>query len=129
MLIYCCSCEEKIEARLTDGLEIYPHRPDLSDLPFWKCDKCGNFVGCHHKTKNRTQPLGVIPTPELKKARIKIHAILDPLWKSGKIKRRDLYTRLSDSLGWGYNTANIRSIEEARQVYKLIKEIVSEVSL
>jgi hypothetical protein len=67
--IYCCGCESAVQARLTDGREIYPHRPDLADLPFWKCDGCGNHVGCHHKTNDRTRPLGNIPTPEIRIAR------------------------------------------------------------
>ena len=64
--IHCCECSEKVNARLTDECEIYPHRQDLKSLPFWKCDTCGNHVGCHHKTKNRTQPLGCIPSDEIK---------------------------------------------------------------
>ena len=124
MLIRCCGCEKKVEARLTNGGEIYPHRPDLKSLPFWKCDACGNYVGCHHKTKNRTQPLGCIPTPEIKNARQHIHKLLDPIWQSGKIKRKELYKILSDSLGWKYHTANIRSVEEARNVYRIIQEYV-----
>ena len=56
--IFCCGCQRKVDARLTNGEEMYPHRYDLANLPFWKCDVCQNFVGCHHKTKNRTKPLG-----------------------------------------------------------------------
>ena len=123
MLIRCCGCDIKVEARLTDGAEIYPHREDLHDLPFWKCDECGNYVGCHHKTKNRTQPLGCIPTPEIKKARQYIHKLLDPVWQSGKIKRREIYALISEKLGWKYHTANIRSVEEAREVYKLVRKL------
>ena len=66
-LIECVECKATVEARLTDGSEIYPHRKDLHKLPFWKCDHCGNFVGCHHKTKKRTRPLGCIPNKEIKK--------------------------------------------------------------
>lgn len=123
MKIFCCGCDTKIEARLTDGKEIYSHRKDLEHLPFWRCDTCGNYVGCHHKTENRIQPLGCIPTPEIKDARRKIHDILDPIWKSGKINRKDLYHKLSSSLGWKYHTANIRSIEEARKVCRIIREL------
>lgn len=79
MKIHCCECGNDVDARLTDGREIYPHRLDLFSLPFWKCDKCKNFVGCHHKTKYRTKPLGCIPTPEIKNARKQIHSLLDPL--------------------------------------------------
>lgn len=121
-LIRCCGCGGKIEARLTDGSEIYPHRDDLHSLPFWKCDTCGNFVGCHHKTKNRTQPLGCIPTPELKKARQHIHRLLDPIWQNGKMKRADIYAKISERVGWKYHTAQIRSVEEAREIYRIVRE-------
>jgi hypothetical protein len=124
--IHCCGCDSLVDARLTDGREIYPHRPDLGDLPFWRCDACGNFVGCHHKSKNRTAPLGCIPTPAIKQARIQIHAILDPLWRSGTLPRKRIYKRLSNVLGWQYHTGLIRSIEEARIVYRLVRDIARE---
>ncbi len=127
MKIRCCGCNgSKVTARLTNGKEIYPHRKDLYDLPFWKCDVCGNFVGCHHKTKNRTQPLGCIPTPEIKNARQHIHRILDPIWKSKLAKRNEIYAWLSEQLGWKYHTAQIRSIEEARKVYRLVQRFKAE---
>ena len=123
MEIYCCGCTKNVEARLTDGAEIYPHRSDLKSLPFWKCDDCLNYVGCHHKTENRTQPLGVIPTKDLMKARRHIHALIDPIFQSGKMTRKQIYKNLSDGLGWKYHTAKIKSIEEARQVYKIAKTL------
>ena len=121
--IYCCGCEKEVIARLTDGAEIYPHRKDLKDLPFWRCDICRNYVGCHHKTKDRTKPLGNIPTPDLRKARSHIHALLDPLWKRKGYDRKKLYADISEKLGWKYHTAKIKNVEEARQVYKIVKEI------
>lgn len=126
--LYCCGCQKKVFPRLTDGQEIYPHRPDLYDLPFWKCDTCGNFVGCHHKTENRTRPLGCIPTNEIKKARKEIHKILDPIWQNSDISRNKVYTMLSKELGWRYHTAKIRSIEEARTVYKLVQKISKDIN-
>ncbi len=122
--IWCCGCNAEVSARLTDGREIYPHRRDLSDLPFWRCDSCGNFVGCHHKTTNRTNPLGVIPTPEIKNARQHIHRVLDPIWKSGRKPRKALYAEIADRLGRSeYHTADIRSVDYARRVYRVIQEI------
>ncbi len=128
MKIYCCGCGKKVAARLTDGGEIYPHRPDLQALPFWKCDTCDGFVGCHHKTKNRTCPLGVIADKKMRNARKHIHAILDPLWKSGGMSRKRIYARLSKALGREYHTGEIRSIDEARKVYRLVQEIASDPS-
>lgn len=126
MMLYCCACQADVDARLTDGKEIYPHRNDLASLPFWKCDACGNFVGCHHKTDDRTRPLGCIPTPEIKNARKHIHDLIDPVWQSGGLKRKALYKKLSEKLGWSYHTAKIRSVEEARDVYKYAREIINE---
>lgn len=108
---------------LTDGREIYPHRPDLFELPFWKCNGCGNYVGCHHKTKDRTRPLGNIPSKELKNARQHIHRILDPLWKNGNMKRGKLYAKISDAIGYQYHTAEIKSADEARKIYAIVKDI------
>jgi hypothetical protein len=116
--IHCCGCNQAVQARLTNGSEIYPRRADLSSLPFWKCDTCGNFVGCHHKTEDRTRPLGCIPTPELKDARQKIHALIDPLWQGGTITRKALYAQLTKALGRQYHTAELRSLDEARLVYR-----------
>lgn len=129
MKIYCTGCQKDVQARLTDGKEIYGHRPDLHDLPFWKCDTCKNFVGCHHKSTERTKPLGCIPTKEIKKARQEIHKILDPLWKKKLIKRGKLYRKIGVALGiQDYHTAEIRSVEEARQVYRVILDIRKELS-
>ena len=120
-LIHCCGCDQKVNARLTNGEEIYPHKSDLYLLPFWKCDVCNNFVGCHHKTKNRTQPLGNIPTPELREYRKKIHSILDPLWKSGAYTRKEIYERISKRIGWKYHTAKIKTVEEAEKIIAIVK--------
>ena len=128
MNIYCTGCTKEVDARLTNGKEIYPHRSDLYDLPFWKCDSCGNFVGCTHKTANRTKPLGCIPTPELRTARKHIHAILDPLWKSGKMHRGQVYGELNKQLGYTYHTAELRDIEEARRVYRIVRNIARQQS-
>lgn len=124
--LYCCGCGTHVFPRLIDGAEAYPHREDLADLPFWKCDECGNFVGCHHKTSERTKPLGVIPTQEIKKARQHIHCILDPLWKQGKMRRSQVYAELSKRLGWRYHTAEIRTVDEARKIYRMVREMVGE---
>lgn len=124
--LYCCACSTEVQARLTNGAEIYPHRRDLHALPFWRHDVCGNYVGTHHKTVHPTRPLGCIPTKELKDARQKIHRILDPLWQGGHITRGRLYRRLSDELGFKYHTAAIKSVPEARMVNVLVQNIARE---
>ena len=123
-MIYCCACACDVQARLTDGREIYPHRGDLADLPFWRC-KCGEFVGCHHKTKYRTRPLGCIPSPEMRNARKHIHSLIDPEWQSGRMRRGSLYAAISRAIGWEYHTAELRTIEDARVVYRAAASIIA----
>lgn len=119
MKIYCTNCKDEVNARLTDGSEMYPHRKDLYSLPFWVC-KCGAFVGCHHKTSSRTKPLGYLASQEIKDARKKIHAILDPMWRSGKISRSKAYSVISEKIGKTFHSAEIKTLEEARQVYSIV---------
>ena len=117
--IYCCKCRADVRARLTDGSEIYPHRPDLYDLPLWKCDTCRNYVGCHHKSGDPTKPLGCIAFPSLLAARKRIHAVIDPIWKGKTVSRGRIYAYISGWIGEEYHTGEIRTLEEARDVYRL----------
>lgn len=123
-MIYCCECQKDTIARLTDGREIYPNRRDLYVLPFWKCDVCKNYVGCHHKTSQRTKPLGNIPNNAIRNARKHIHTILDPLWKGGNMRRKEVYALISEAIGKQYHTAEIKTVDEARQVYSIVKGLI-----
>jgi len=126
--IHCCGCDAKVNARLTNGAEIYPHLSALAALPLWRCDTCGNYVGCHHKTGNPTNPLGNIPTKEIRNARQHIHRVLDPLWQTGRMNRKAIYARITAEIGWKFHTAKIRSVEEARAIYRIVQTIASEVA-
>ena len=117
--IFCHVCDLKVTAKLVYGKTIYPHRKDLYTKPIWQCTICKSYVGCHPNTKN---PLGSIVGSKVKQMRIQVHDALDPIWKSGTIKRSQLYKELSKELGWTYHTASIRSVKEARQVLRLLAE-------
>jgi len=123
MKIYCCGCSQDINARLTSGGEVYPHRRDLATLPFWKCDTCGNHVGCHYKTSNPTQPLGVISTPEIRAARRHIHRLFDEILAEGTITKAELYMAISERIGDHYHTGNIKSVSDARNIYRIARVI------
>lgn len=122
-MVYCCACGKTVKCELKTGREIYPHRPDLYDIKMYECSNCHNRVGIH---KGATKSLGCIPTPEIKRARIKVHALIDPLWKTGKMKRAAVYKRISDELGYPYHTGNTRSLDELREVYKIGLELWGE---
>ena len=123
MDIKCCECNSTENIRLTNGADTYPHRKDLAKLPFWKCDTCGNFVGCHHKTKTPTKPLGNIVNNEVKKWRIWIHNILDPIWKQKKMKRGQVYAYMTEKIGKTYHTGEIENVQQARRAFAIAKSL------
>lgn len=115
-LIFCCGCGKDTNARLTTGREIYAHRTDLSQLPFWVCDSCKNYVGCHHKTKDRTRPLGIIPTAKIREMRKRVHAVIDPIWKNGELTRKQVYLEISKLIGCEYHTADLKDENIANKI-------------
>lgn len=91
MTAKCSHCGA--DCRPTTGEEIYPHRQDLWNLKFWKCDPCDAYVGCHKpgmsdNNPNGDKPLGTAANAELRKLRQQIHGIVDPVWQSSKQKGR-----------------------------------------
>lgn len=123
LILYCCGCDKDVAPVLITGADVYPHRKDLHGLPFWRCEACKNFVGCHHKTKNPTAPLGCIPTPQVKEIRKRVHFVLDPLWKKHGHERGELYNFISERIGKTYHTANIRSVAEGEKIIGIVAEI------
>lgn len=59
------------------------------------CDTCKGYVGCHDDGR----PLGTIVDKETKELRMEVHALIDPIWKSGKYKRSVVYIRIAKALG------------------------------
>ena len=83
-------------AKLVTGREIYPKRLDLYDKKFYACMPCGAYVGCHPGTE---RALGGLANKETREARGMAHQAFDPMWKSGKMSRREAYAWLKKALG------------------------------
>lgn len=128
--IFCTSCGQTVSARLTNGRERYPHRPDLAQVPFYTHDKCNSWVGTHRKTKQPYRPLGVLADEEMMVYRKRIHELLDPIWQSGVRGRGQIYRRMSREMGVeSYHTGELRSLEEARKAWRIAQEIHTEAAL
>ena len=108
MSVVCPYCDQA--AALVTGADVYPHRPDLSGLKFYRCDPCDAHVGCHRPgtwawvggakvTNTGTEPLGRLANAELRAAKKMAHDAFDPVWRDGGISRRDAYAWLAGVLG------------------------------
>lgn len=92
--VRCEYCNRQAE-RVT-GKAIYPHRPDLHQKSFWRCQPCAAYVGCHPGTWT---PLGRLANAALRRAKSAAHAAFDPLWKTKRMSRSDAYGWLAAELG------------------------------
>jgi hypothetical protein len=121
--IYCCGCKKVIEAYETTGDKIYPSRKDLASLKFYRCPICFNYVGTHKAGNKKGEPLGSIPTPQVRRYRKELHDLLDPIWNSGKLNRAATYALISDNLGFEFHTASIKDEDD----YKIAKEVIEDI--
>jgi hypothetical protein len=91
--VICPYCGK--EAKWCENKEIYGKNYGKSYMCYY-CKECNAYVGCH---KNTRKPLGTMANAELREWRKKAHANIDPLWKSGSIKRKTVYKLLNKFFG------------------------------
>lgn len=112
---YCSTETKPVYARMVPGEVIYPNRPDLNHLNFWRCD-CGAYTGTHEKGKhgNGTVPLGRLAHKSLRAAKQRAHRAFDPIWKTDKrLKRKQAYAWLAEQLGIDTDCCHIALFDEA----------------
>jgi hypothetical protein len=91
--VVCPYCERP--AGNVGGRALYPYRHDLYEKRFWYCKRCQAWVGCH---AGSVKPLGRLANAALRAAKQRAHAALDPLWKSGRMDRREAYSKLASRM-------------------------------
>lgn len=89
----CPYCNK--EAIWCENKEIYGKNYGKSYMCYY-CKPCNAYVGCHENSK---KPLGTMANKELRDWRIKAHFHIDPLWKSKKLARGQVYARLNKIFG------------------------------
>jgi hypothetical protein len=134
----CPKCS--VAARLTDGREIYPGRPDLFAKAIWKCDGCAGYVGCH---PGSTRALGTPADLDLRDARMAVHKRLDPLWQNAercglyrpdspqavaiirRVARSRIYTFLALKLGIPRNACHtsMLDLKQCREAWELLRDV------
>lgn len=91
--VICPYCNKP--AIWTENKAVYGRNYGNSYMCYY-CKPCGAYVGCHNNTR---QPLGTMANKELRQWRMQVHAILDPIWKTGQLKRKHVYARLKEYFG------------------------------
>lgn len=119
LCIYCGQTTERV-----GGDIIYPHRPDLYKLSFYRCVPCGAYVGCH---KDTTTPMGDVATRELRNIRQKTHAAFDQIHANGFKTRKESYAWLSDQLDMTSSDCHIGkfTIEQCRDAIEVVDQYLA----
>lgn len=120
----CPYCGRSTSIR--DSSVIYGHSYGLALI----CDgypECDAYVGTHKKDG---RPLGTLANAELRKARNAAHAVLDPLWRDGHMRRNEAYAWLAKVLDIDRTAAHIAmfSEEQCRQVVEAVAAEFQSVS-
>jgi hypothetical protein len=128
-MVTCHYCNQPAE--LVTGKEIYPHLPNLHNSKFWRCQPCGAYVGCHRANKgygDGTVPLGILANAYLRRAKIDVHNLLDPMWKSGAMKRMEAYAWLAKEMNISLKECHIGmfSLAQCQQAIQLLRKSAEE---
>jgi len=91
--INCPNCGK--EATYAPNEQYYGKRYGRSYMCYF-CKPCDTYVGVHNNT---LVPLGTMANKELRQVRIKTHALLDEIWKSGRMSRGHVYGKLGTHFG------------------------------
>lgn len=122
-VIYCCCCNRLQSCSMVTGSDIYGPDTKYAWTYFYRCPDCGGYVGVSHTY----EPLGTIPTPEIRALRMQIHNVIDPLWRTGKLKRTEVYRQMTKLLGCGeYHTALLSTVEVAEKALEAAKLLANK---
>lgn len=109
------------EAEWVENKEVYNGKNYGKSYMIWLCRPCDAYIGCHNNTKT---PKGdVLAKEDLRKARRLAHSIIDPLWQSGKYKRKTVYIRLEEAFGEPVHVGETKTPEECFEIIKTTKLI------
>lgn len=110
-------------AKFIPNEEIYNGTRYGKSYMMWYCKGCDAYVGTHENDPKR--PLGELANKELREAKKKAHRIVDRYWRSGKLKRGHVYSRLTKyfgeetHIGW----ADVKRANEISEIAPIILEM------
>jgi uncharacterized protein YlaI len=111
----CPYCHQ--EAEWVENKAVYGKNYGKSFM-MYLCRKCDARVGCHQNTRT---PLGIMANKELREWRMKAHAVVDPLWKSGELSRGEVYQILKEHFGKVIHIGET-NVETCKKIIEFLKK-------
>ena len=116
MIVFCPKCNQP--APWVENKEKYGRNYGKSYMCYF-CKDCETYVGCHENTR---RPLGTMADKETMNLRKQAHALFDPLWKDGGMKRGQAYQYLSTLMG-------IKNVHIGESDAETCKNIIKKLSI
>lgn len=112
----CPYCKK--QAPWIDNKLVYGKRYGKSYMCYY-CGNCDAYVGCHNNTR---KALGTMANKALRRKRMAVHAVIDPIWKSGKETRKQVYAKLKQAFGHEVHVgeANEQDCEDIIKTAKML---------
>jgi hypothetical protein len=106
------------DAEWVPNSEVYGRNYGASYM-IWLCRPCDAYVGCHNNTQ---APKGSFANRELRQARRAAHAVIDPIWQSGRYRRKTVHKRLAEAFGEEVHvaTSDVARCHEIIKTAKLV---------
>ena len=116
--IKCPYCGQ--QAKLVQGDQLWPSRPDLKYRRFWRCALCDAHVGVHRNSYDA--PMGKMANEKLRKARKSVHRRFDLLWINRDMNRDQAYRWLARRMGIKSRGCHIGffSLNECRKAIEML---------
>jgi len=93
--LHCTSCNKTVNATIKKETEIYPDRKAYlakrEPRDYWAC-VCGSHV---RVDKEKVHVRYVLTTGKFSAIKNNIHSLIDPIWKSKKMTRPEVYRYMS----------------------------------
>lgn len=124
--VYCLKCKNFMKASLVTGADVEPSMINGRGNFFYQCPVCKGYVGCHKNANSRTEPLGVIPSEQVRLARGRVYNAICIVAKHHDCKVAVVYKKLAQKMGRRMTIANIRSGDEALKILNTLDFIYQE---
>lgn len=88
----------------------------------YRCKSCGAFVGTHEQRPRVA--FGILADKDMREMKKKCHALFDPMWKRGGMKRYKCYKWLAERLGIPVKECHFGyfGMDMLNRAYEILKE-------
>lgn len=114
------------KCNLCDGKVVYVSNAKIYGRQYgsgycYYCTNCDAYVGTHKPRPK--EAMGVLANKQMRYWKMKCHGLFDPLWKSKRKKRGQLYSKLALQMGIPISQCHFGyfNLEDLKRAYEILE--------